>query len=149
MRHKTWEPACPKQQLKASEHIRHLNRTWGYGAVCSVPQSCPTPWVFAIPWTVAHQAPLSLGFSSKNTGVGCCALLQEIFPTQQSKPGLPHCWQILYHLRQLYLKPKSKQLALKSKDSLGYKQCHHPWPGISTWSPLCMGNRGSWCPSML
>ena len=27
------------------------------------------------------------------------ALLQGIFPTQGSNPGLPHCEQILYHLR--------------------------------------------------
>ena len=39
---------------------------------------------FVTPWTVAHQAPLSVGFSSKNTGVGCHALLQGIFPTQGS-----------------------------------------------------------------
>ena len=29
----------------------------------------------ATPWPVAHQAPLSMGFPSKNTGVGCRALL--------------------------------------------------------------------------
>ena len=34
----------------------------------------------------------------KNTGVGCRALLQGIFPTQGSNPGLPHCRRILYHL---------------------------------------------------
>ena len=34
----------------------------------------------------------------KNTGVGCHALLQGIFPTQGSNPGLPHYRQILYHL---------------------------------------------------
>ena len=34
----------------------------------------------------------------KNTGVGCHALLQGIFPTQGSNPGLPHCWWILYCL---------------------------------------------------
>ena len=34
----------------------------------------------------------------KNTGVGCHALLQGIFPIQGSNPGLPHCRQILYHL---------------------------------------------------
>ena len=28
----------------------------------------------------------------------CHALLQGIFPTQGSNPGLPHCRQILYHL---------------------------------------------------
>ena len=34
------------------------------------------------PWTVARQAPLSVGFSGKNTGVGCHFLFQGIFPTQ-------------------------------------------------------------------
>ena len=41
---------------------------------------------------------LSIGFSSKNTGVGCHFFLQRIFPTQRSNSGLPHCGQILYHL---------------------------------------------------
>ena len=45
---------------------------------------------FAILWTIAHQAPLSLGFSSKNTGVGFHSLLQGIFPTQGSNSGLLH-----------------------------------------------------------
>ena len=35
----------------------------------------------------------------KNTGVGCHALLQRIFPTQGSNPGVPHCRQILNRLR--------------------------------------------------
>ena len=34
----------------------------------------------------------------KNTRVGCHALLQGIFPTQGSKPGLPQCRQIIYCL---------------------------------------------------
>ena len=34
------------------------------------------------PWTVAHQASLSKGFLSKNTGVGCHFLFQELFLTQ-------------------------------------------------------------------
>ena len=34
----------------------------------------------------------------KNTGMGCPALFQRIFPTQGSNPGLVHCRQILYHL---------------------------------------------------
>ena len=33
----------------------------------------------------------------KNSGVGCHFLLQGIFPTQGSNPGLLHCRQILYH----------------------------------------------------
>ena len=38
--------------------------------------------LFATAWTVACQAPLSTGFSSKNTGVGCHVLLQGIFLIQ-------------------------------------------------------------------
>ena len=36
--------------------------------------------------------------SGKNTGAGCHALLQGIFPTQGLNPGFPPCRQILYHL---------------------------------------------------
>ena len=34
----------------------------------------------------------------QNTGVGSHSLLQGIFLTQGSNPGLPHCRQILYQL---------------------------------------------------
>ena len=34
----------------------------------------------------------------QNAGVGSLSLLQRIFPTQESKPGLPHCRRILYQL---------------------------------------------------
>ena len=34
----------------------------------------------------------------QNTGVGSISLLQGIFLTQGSNPGLPHCRQILYQL---------------------------------------------------
>ena len=54
--------------------------------------------LFATPWTVAHQAPWSRDFPGMNTGVGCHSLLQGIFPTQGSNPGLPHCKQTPYHL---------------------------------------------------
>ena len=42
--------------------------------------------LFATPWTVAYQAPPSMGFS------------KEVFPTQGLNPGLPHCRQMLYCL---------------------------------------------------
>ena len=46
--------------------------------------------LFATLWTVARQAPLSM-----DTGVGCHALLQGIFPTQGSNPPLSRLlhWQ--------------------------------------------------------
>ena len=37
-------------------------------------------------------------FPGKSTGVGCHFLLQRIFPTQGSNPGLLHCRQLLYPL---------------------------------------------------
>ena len=37
----------------------------------------------------------------KNTGVGCHALLQGIFPTQGSNPRFLHCRQSLYPLSHL------------------------------------------------
>ena len=45
--------------------------------------------LFVTPWTVAYQAPPSMGFfSGKNTGVGCQFLLQWIFPTKGSNPWI-------------------------------------------------------------
>ena len=57
-----------------------------------VAQSCLT---LCDPWTVAYQATPSLGFSSKNTGMGYHFLLQGIFPTQELNLGLLHWRQTL------------------------------------------------------
>ena len=53
-------------------------------------------WFFVVPWTVAHQAPLSLS-SSMNTGVGCHFLLQKNFLTQGLNPHPLHLlhWQVV------------------------------------------------------
>ena len=57
--------------------------------------------LFVIPWTLAHQAPLSLEFARQEYWSGYCrALLQGIFPTQGLNLGLPHCRQTLYYLSQ-------------------------------------------------
>ena len=64
--------------------------------LCLVSHSCPTPcdpMDFSPPGFSAHgDSP------DKNTGVDCYALLQGIFLTQGSNPGLLHCRRILYHL---------------------------------------------------
>ena len=39
--------------------------------------------LLATPWTVAHQAPPSMGFPRQNTGAGCHFLLRRSFPTQR------------------------------------------------------------------
>ena len=64
--------------------------------LCLVAQSCPTlcdPMNYSLPGcSVYGDSP------GKNTGVGCHVLLQGIFPTQGSNPGLLHHRLILYHL---------------------------------------------------
>ena len=64
--------------------------------VVLVAQSSPTlcdPMDCSLPGSSVH------GYSpGKNTGVGCHALLQGIFPTQGWNPCVLHCRQILYRL---------------------------------------------------
>ena len=79
----------------------------------------------------------------KNTGVGWYFLVQGIFPTQGSNPGLPHCRQILYHLShqgkgkhlinsfntkvmKLEFKPISYLCIQTSKLLLGRTKCLRP-----------------------
>ena len=50
-------------------------------------------WLFVTPWTIQ-----SMGFSRPEYWSGSLSLLQGIFPTQGSSPGLPHCRWILYQL---------------------------------------------------
>ena len=50
------------------------------------------------PWTVGHQTPLSVGILQAGILEWVAMPSWGIFPTQESNPGLPHCWRILYHL---------------------------------------------------
>ena len=63
----------------------------------------------------------------QNTGVGCCPLLQRIFPTQGSNPGLPHCRKIFLPAEPQG-KPKNAGVGslflLKGKAEILIK-CHH------------------------
>ena len=77
--------------------IRHLDNPKNYGHSSSVSHSVVSdssqphgllPTGLLCPWD----------FPGKNTGVGCHALLQGVFPTQGLNPGLLHCRQSLYGL---------------------------------------------------
>ena len=58
---------------------------------CSAMSNCLLPHGVYSPWNSPGQ----------NTGMGTSrSLLQGIFPTQGSNPGLPHCRWILYQLSQ-------------------------------------------------
>ena len=96
--HGLWSP-WGRKELDMTEWFLLSVFTLGFSicvCVCLVTQSCPTlcdPMNCSLPGSSVHRD--SLG---KNTGVGCHALLQGIFPTQGSNPGLLHCRQLLYHL---------------------------------------------------
>ena len=65
-------------------------------AMSLVAQLCPTlcnPMDCSLPGSSFHEDSPGM-----NTGVGSHALLQGIFPTQGSNPGLLHCRQVLYRL---------------------------------------------------
>ena len=61
-----------------------------------VAQSCPAvcdSMVCSLPGSSVHGI-----FPDKSTRGGCHFLLQGIFPTQGSNPGIPQCGQTLYRL---------------------------------------------------
>ena len=95
-------------------------------SVCFSSQSCQP---FAILWTVAGLAPLSMEFT---TGMGSHSLLQGIFQTQRSNPGLWHFRQILYHL--------SHQGRLTSCSWMRFVSisfCHSSKISFKQWLTLC------------
>ena len=56
--------------------------------LCCVPSCFSHVWLFATLWTVAHQTPLSMGFSREEYWSRRHALPQGIFPIQESNPQL-------------------------------------------------------------
>ena len=73
-------------------------------------------------WTIALQALLTMGFSSKNTGVGNHFLLQGIFTTQGSNPGPLH----LLHLSDFFT------------TSTAWEACRGRWEvPICSWLYFC------------
>ena len=106
--------------------------------VCLVPQSCLTlcdPKDCSPPGSSVHgDSP------GKNTGVVCHALLQGIFPTQGSNPGLLHYRQILYHLSHQGSPPlptssatsTNEKTAVSEKEKVQRKsQYFVPWSNLS------------------
>ena len=89
---------CSNFELPKCFLLPKLGTSWYFtcAVLCWLTQSCPILWD-----RIDCSPPGSsvCGDSQgKNTGVGCHALLQGIFPTQGMNPDLPHCRWILYHL---------------------------------------------------
>ena len=86
------EPASPAladgfTELPGKPLVKMLCRATQSGLSLCYPMGCSLPG-FSVPGDSPR----------KNSGVGCHALLQGIFPTQGLNPGPLHYRQILYHL---------------------------------------------------
>ena len=101
---------------------------------------CDSLWPHGLysPWNSPGQ----------NTGVGCHALLQGIFPIQGLNPGLPHCRRILYQLSH-----KGRPSILEWVVSPFSSRSSQPrnWTGVSciaggfftNWASPCISHVGS------
>ena len=116
---RTEEKNCQKRpfewmvsQSPSSEYVR-LPQVYSNQQGGGVPKNCccsfiakPRP-TLATPWTVACQAPLSMGFSRQEHWMDCHFLLQGIFPTLGLNPSLLH-WQVDFlRLSHLGSSPKN------------------------------------------
>ena len=82
-----WAAVCGVAQ--SWTRLKRLSSSSSDVAVVKGAQLCPTLFnPMDSPWNSPGQ----------NTRVGSRTLLQGIFPTQGSNPGLPHCRRILYQL---------------------------------------------------
>ena len=96
-----WPGACEPMQNDPSELLSFCvpslwNQSW-----VQLHQMCKLSdlshvWLFATPWTVAHQALLSMGFSRKEYWSGLPFLSSGDLPHPGSNLCLLHCRQILY-----------------------------------------------------
>ena len=80
--------------------LSHFSHVWLFATMDCSPSDSSCPW----------DSP------DKNTGVGYHALLQGIFPNQESNPYLwylLHCRQLLYHWAKLHLKKNFLTLLVK------------------------------------
>ena len=103
----------------------------------------------ATPWTVAHQVPLSIGFSRQEYWCVLPLPPSGHLPNPESTPASNTLLAILYHsateeaLNDIYWKPKANtglttlQLPLMSKQWTLSKQCpfHYCSAGL-LWRPL-------------
>ena len=153
-----------------TQWISDFLMTWTpRGAPTAVPEFLLLPQVLVIQSCVTNslRPHASLPGSSihgicqaRNTKVGCHCLLQWIFPTQESNPGLSHCEQVLYllsHQRSLLshnmlpphiphgvdeLHPYSLQLSLCNMPSI-------PVPGSLSqdyYEAVSCGQSSLYCP---
>ena len=100
-------PPCPSPTPGVHPRWTHVHRV-GDAIQPSHPLSSPSP---PAPNPSQHQS-LFQWVNSPHEAGGYHSLLQEIFPTQELNPGLPHCRQMLYHLSHHGSPPKHYALVI-------------------------------------
>ena len=93
-----------------------------------------TPWNIE-KWKSLNRVPMD--FTGQNTGVGRHSLLQGIFPTQGSNPGLPYCRWILYQLSHWgSLLSSKKEWTIDTCSNLNSSHVYYDewWWGGGWWS---------------
>ena len=91
----------PKQQQRlttAKNTFKKIIYIHIYMCMCAQSLSCVWLWDSMDCSLPCSCSSLHRDSPGTNTGVGCHALLQGIFPIQGSNPGLLQCRRILYHL---------------------------------------------------
>ena len=105
-------------QWKLKDHFSQMQLYASESESWSVVSNSLQPHGLYRPWNSPGQ----------NTGLGSCSLLQGIFPSQGSNPGLPHCRQILYQVNHRGSPRKWNGQLIPSLEDL-------PNPGIQSRSP--------------
>ena len=98
-----WASSWPQYELTSLSNST-IAPALSTGSVRAVLSCFSRVWLFATLWTVAHQAPLSMGFFRQEYWSGLPFPPPGIFLTQRLNPSLPqllHCRQILSRLSHL------------------------------------------------
>ena len=132
-------PSCPSYRSGPNCLGQFLSPSGREGVWGCVSLSPVRVRLFATPWAVARQAPLSP--PGKNTGVGCHSRLLRFFLTRESNSGLPHCSNIFcwlnYQVITLPIRgawPKSASPKPEPTPPVPawVQRCtYQPWPGVA------------------
>ena len=102
---KSWHIPHPRSGAEAKRNYPMAEvRGSSQEELCCIPGQrlrprVPHVCVLVIPWTVACQAPLSMGIlQARILEWVAIPSSRGIFPGQGSNPGLPHWRQIVYHV---------------------------------------------------
>ena len=126
-----WAPRDPTKSKKdvitaewASEWVKSLSRVW----------------LFATPWTLARQVPLSMGFSRQEYWSGLPFPSPGDLPDPGTEPRSLHCGQTLYCLSQQGSPSQAEGPA--NVKTLLEEWATGMWPGMQGWNGQVVRDAG-------